>query len=433
MISVLLIGLFFVFMMAGLPVAISIMLATIVAMVTGGYDLMSLPQHMASSIKSIELMAIPFFILAAALMNVFGMTRRIFDFADAAVGWLRGGLAQANVLAGFIFAGISGAAVADAAALGAISMKEMPRAGYPAPFSAAVVISVSTLGPIIPPSIMMVVYAITADVSIARLFIAGFGPGILMAIALMILIWALTASGVVPSPAPTPFSWRRLGQATRTSILSLFAPVVILRGMVVGWVTPTEAGVLACVYAILIGILQREVTPRRLFEAFRDTVEGSALILYIIAVSSALSYVFVAEGTAAQLSELMASLSIGPVSFLLLANLLLLILGCLIETLPAMLLSVPLLLPTAKALGIDLVHLGVVVILNLIIGIMTPPMGIGLYILMAVSKVKFGELVRACLPFIFVLLVALLVITFVPQITLWLPNLLFPDPGALAK
>lgn len=426
MISVLLIGLFFLFMMVGLPVAIAIMLATVIAMLAGNYDLMALPQHMAASVKSIELMAIPFFILAANLMTAFGMTRRIFDFADAAIGWLRGGLAQANVLAGFIFSGISGAAVADAAALGAISMKEMPRAGYPAPFSAAVVISVSTLGPIIPPSIMMVVYAITADVSIARLFIAGLGPGLFIAGALIVLIWIMTATGAVPSPAPTRFSWGKLWRATRSSALALFAPIVILRGMTTGWVTPTEAGVLACFYALLVGIVQREVTLSRVFEAFRETVEGTALILYIIAVSSALSYVFVAEGTAAQLSELLASMSVGPVTFLLLSNALLLILGCVIETLPAMLLAVPLLLPTAKAMGIDLVHFGVIVIFNLLIGIMTPPMGIGLYILMAVSKVRFGDLVRACLPFIAVLFVALMILTFVPGITLWLPDLLMP-------
>ncbi|MFS8085593.1 MAG: TRAP transporter large permease subunit, partial [Acidobacteriota bacterium] len=180
MISTLTIGLFILFVLANIPVSAAIGLATIIGLLAGGYDLMTLPQHMAASVRSIELMAIPFFILAAALMNAMNITHRIFEFATALVGGWRGGLAYSNVIAGMIFSGISGAAVADAAALGSISMKEMPRAGYPAPFSAALVIAVSTLGPIIPPSIMMVIYAITANVSIGRLFIAGVGPGILI-------------------------------------------------------------------------------------------------------------------------------------------------------------------------------------------------------------------------------------------------------------
>jgi tripartite ATP-independent transporter DctM subunit len=244
-ISALLIGLFVFFMFVGLPVSVAIGLATAVAMLAGGYDLLSIPQQMAASVQSVELMAVPFFILAAGLMNAFGITRRIFDFAISLVGWLRGGLAHANVVAGAIFSGISGAAVADAAALGAISMKEMPRAGYSPYFAAATVIAVATLGPIIPPSIMMVVYAVVANVSIARLFLAGLGPGLLIAATLMVLIWLLGRSGRVRYPEPVAFSGRGLWEATKRASLALVAPLVILRGMAAGWTTPTEAGVLA--------------------------------------------------------------------------------------------------------------------------------------------------------------------------------------------
>jgi tripartite ATP-independent transporter DctM subunit len=428
-ISALLIGLFVLFMFLGLPVSAAIGLATAVAMLAGGYDLLSIPQQMAASVQSIELMAVPFFILAAGLMNAFGITRRIFDFALALVGALRGGLAHANVVAGTIFSGISGAAVADAAALGAISMKEMPRAGYSPYFAAAVVIAVATLGPIIPPSIMMVVYAVVANVSIARLFLAGLGPGLLIAAILMILIWLLGRTGRVRYPEPTAFSGRALWAATKRAALALVAPVVILRGMAAGWTTPTEAGVLAVFYSLAVGLVYREVTLARLRECLRETVESTALIMYIVAVSSALSWVFIAEGTAAELTELVTRHARDPLVFLLVANLMLLVMGCLIETLPAMLIAMPILLPAAKSLGVDLIHFGVVVIFNLIVGIMTPPMGIGLYILIAIGRLEFAPLVRASLPFIAALLVALALLTVFPAISLFLPDLLMgPAP-----
>lgn len=429
MISLIVFVLVLVLMALGMPIAMSLALATTLGMLVAGYDLLLIPQHMVSSVKGIELTAIPFFILAAALMNSLGVTRRIFDFAQALVGSLRGGLAHANVVAGFIFSGISGAAVADAAALASISSKEMPKAGYTPEFAAATVLAVSTLGPIIPPSIMMVVYAVTANVSIARLFVAGILPGVLIAAVLMLLIAFLTHTGRTPSPEPTRFSWRRLGRSTVGALLALFAPLVIMRGMATGWATPTEAGVLAVAYALFVGAVQRNLRWRTLTDALQETVEASALILYVIAVSSGLSYIFVAQGTAASLADLMTSLSIGPVSFLLISNLILLLLGCMIETLPAMLLAVPLLLPTALAVGVDPVHFGVLVIFNLLIGYMHPPMGIGLFILMAIAKVEFLPLVRATVPFIAVLLTALLLLTFVPAITLWLPDLLLPLPG----
>jgi tripartite ATP-independent transporter DctM subunit len=426
MISMLIIASVLGFMILGMPIAISLALATAIGMLAGGYDLILIPQQMVSAIKGIELTAIPFFILAAALMNQLGITRRIFDFAQALVGSLRGGLAHANVVAGIIFSGISGAAVADAAALAALSSKEMPKAGYQREFAAATVLAVSTLGPIIPPSIMMVVYAVTANVSVARLFVAGIVPGLLIAALLMLLISFLTYTGRTPSPEPSKFSLRTLGVATRGALLALFAPLVIMRGMASGWATPTEAAVLAVGYALFVGLLQRNLSFKVIVASLLETVEATALIMFVIAVSSGLSYVFVAEGSASKIAAVMTGMSIGHVSFLLIANLLLLVLGCLVETLPAMLLAVPLLLPTALALGVDPVHFGVVVIFNLLIGYMHPPMGVGLFILMAVAKVEFAPLVKATLPFLLVLGIALALLTFVPSLSLWLPDLLLP-------
>lgn len=426
MISALLVGLFLLFMLLRIPVSVAMALATIVAMLAGHYDLMMLPQRMAASTQSIELLAIPFFILSANLMGAFGITRDIFDFADALVGGIRGGLAQTNIIAGIIFSGISGAAVADAAALGAISLEEMPKAGYTRPFSAAVVVAVSTLGPMLPPSIMMIIYAVTAQVSIARMFLAGLLPALLIAVMLMALIYVMARFNLATCPEPKPFSLPRLVKAGKSAFFALLAPLVIIRGITAGLATPSEAGVVAVLYILLVALFQRRVTSSRLWTVMCRSIESTALIMFLIAVSTALSTVFVSEGTAGEVGTLISGWSRSPLVFLLIANAALMIIGAVVETLPAMLITVPVLLPTATALGIDPIHFGVIEILNLIIGIMTPPIGIGLYILMSLSGVKFGKLVIATIPFHLVLLVALAIVTFVPQLSMYLPNLLMP-------
>ena len=424
MISASIFILFMVFMAARLPVSMAIGLATMLSMIVGGYDLRSIPQVMSKSTQSVPLMAVPFFILAANLMNTLGMTQKIFDFAASVVGFMRGGLAQVNVLASMIFAGISGAAVADAAGLGTIEMRAMRQAGYNLGFSASVTIASSTIGPIIPPSIMMVIYAITANVSIARMFVAGLLPGLLIGLILMAAIYWQVASGRQECPPPVAFSRRRLLDTARDGLLSLIAPIIILWGMVGGVVTPTEAGVLAVGYSLVIGMVYRSCHLADLVAVLRSTVETTALIMYIVAVSSVMSWVMVNEGTAHHVSAWLAGVSDNPLVFLIVMNVFLLVVGCILETLPAMLITVPILLPTALALGIDPVHFGVIVIFNLLVGIMTPPMGIGLYILIAISGVGYGELVRASLPLLLTLIVSLLLITFIPPLTLYLPQLL---------
>ena len=424
MITALLFILFIAFMLLRVPVSMAIGLSVILSMLVGGYDIRSIPQIMSQTGQSFELMAVPFFILAANIMNAVGMTQRIFDFAASIVGSVRGGLAHVNVLASMIFAGISGAAVADAAGLGSIEMRAMRKAGYDLGFAASITISFSTIGPIIPPSIMMVIYAIIADVSIARMFVAGMVPGVLIGLVLMVMIYLMVVTGYRKCPPPVPFSLRRVLDTAQSGILSLIAPFIILWGMVSGVVTPTEAGVLAVGYSFLIGAIYRSYKLADLPKVLRETVETSALIMYLTAISSVMSWLIINEGTARDLSEWLSSISASPFFFLIMINVFLLIVGCILETLPAMLITVPILLPTAIELGIDPVHFGIIVIFNLLVGIITPPMGIGLYILIAISKVTYGELVRASMPFLLTLIVALLLITFLPPLTLYLPHLL---------
>ena len=424
MITALLFILFIAFMLLRVPVSMAIGLSVILSMLVGGYDIRSIPQIMSQTGQSFELMAVPFFILAANIMNAVGMTQRIFDFAASIVGSVRGGLAHVNVLASMIFAGISGAAVADAAGLGSIEMRAMRKAGYDLGFAASITISSSTIGPIIPPSIMMVIYAIIADVSIARMFVAGMVPGVLIGLVLMVMIYLMVVTGYRKCPPPVPFSLRRVLDTAQSGILSLIAPFIILWGMVSGVVTPTEAGVLAVGYSFLIGAIYRSYKLADLPKVLRETVETSALIMYLTAISSVMSWLIINEGTARDLSEWLSSISASPFFFLIMINVFLLIVGCILETLPAMLITVPILLPTAIELGIDPVHFGIIVIFNLLVGIITPPMGIGLYILIAISKVTYGELVRASMPFLLTLIVALLLITFLPPLTLYLPHLL---------
>ena len=419
MISAIMLGLFLVLMLSGFPVSIAIMLATIVGMLIGGYELLAVPQFMAAATKSSFLLAIPFFILAANMMNALGITQRIFNFATAIAGGLRGGLAQVNVVASMIFAGLSGAAVADAAGLGTIEIKAMKDGGYSLDFAAAVTLASATIGPIIPPSVMMLIYAIQADVSPAAMFLAGILPGCLIGLILMITIYFQVALGYQDFPPPIKFSMQRLIKTSKDGILSLLAPLIILWGMVSGVVTPTEAGVLAVFYSLLLGVIYRSFNWLVIRRALVDTVKTSSLILYIIAVSSVMSWVMVNEGTANDIAEWLGNITENPLILLVIINIFLLILG-----LPAMLIAVPVLLPAIDALGIDRVHFGIIVIFNLLIGIITPPMGIGLYILAAISEVKIDRLVIASLPYIVTLIIALLAITYIPILSLFLPEIL---------
>jgi tripartite ATP-independent transporter DctM subunit len=411
-------------MVLKLPVGVAIGLATYISYVVGGFDLIMIPQQMAVSTQSVPLLAIPFFLLAGILFNNLGITEKIFNFSRSIAGWITGGLAHVIILAEMILSGCSGTALSDAVGLGTVGIKAMKDEGFEVPFSAAVTVCASMLGPIIPPSVMMVIYAILANVSIAKLFLAGLLPGVVIGGLLMLQIYLRAKAGKIKCPPPTPWSLRIFLSTLKDGVIALLSPAIIIYGMVGGIVTPTEAGILACAYSVLIGIIFRTITIKGIKEALVETSIATALIMYIIAVSSAMGYVIIMEGTPMLVADWLSSISTNKWVILTIINIFLLILGCILETLPAMLITVPMFLPLIQKLQIDPIHFGIIVIFNLLIGMITPPMGIGLYVMTAITDVTFEEIVKASLPFLLSLLISLAILTFIPEVTLILPNLL---------
>ena len=428
MISIILIGGFLVLLMLGVPVSMSMALPTVICFLLGEYPLQNIPKVLATSVESFPLMAVPFFITAGNIMNATGVTDRIFNFAQSIVGHIKGGLAQVNVLASMIFAGITGAAVADCAGLGTMEMKAMTDRGYEKPFSAAVTIASSTIGPIIPPSVIMILYAIQAQVSIARMFLAGVLPGVLTGIILMIAIYIMVETKKVKCPVEPRQSILQVLRAFKNGVPALLAPVVILFGMVGGFVTPTEAGVLAIFYSVLIGIIFRDLRVRELPAVFVQSAQSTALILFLIAVASTMGWLIAIEGTPTLIANFLLSITTNKTLMLIIINVFLLLLGCVLEGIPALIITVPILLPITNGLGVDPIHFGVIICFNLVLGLATPPMGVSLYILVRIANISFESLVRAIMPLLVPLLVALLLITLFPKLSLFLPNLMM-GPG----
>jgi tripartite ATP-independent transporter DctM subunit len=379
---------------------------------------------MVNGVDSFPLLAIPFFILAGNLMNTAGITSRIFDFAKAAVGWMRGGLGHVNIGASVIFAGMSGAAVADAGGLGTIEIKAMRDAGYDLDFSVGVTAASSTIGPIIPPSLPMVIYGVVASASIGQLFAAGFIPGLLMALALMAMVaWYARRRNY---PRDAAFSIAGLGAAFGRAFLSLMTPVIIIGGILTGAFTPTEAAIAAVAYAMILGLfVYRTLTWRRMLRVSMDTIETTAVILLIVAAASIFAWILTSNRVTEQFAAVVLGLTDSRVLILLMITVLLLIVGCFMETIAAITILVPVLLPVVTKIGIDPVHFGVIMVLNLMIGLLTPPVGMVLYVLARVARIPFERCVAATAPFLIPLVLVLLLVTFVPQVTMWLPTLLY--------
>ncbi|MFN3687902.1 TRAP transporter large permease [Salinarimonas sp.] len=409
----------------GVPVGIALAGSSLLYILLAG----NLPDvvvihRMVNGIDSFPLLAVPFFILAGNLMNSAGITNRIFAFANALVGWMRGGLGHVNVGASVIFAGMSGAAVADAGGLGAIEIKAMKDAKYDADFAVGVTAASSTIGPIIPPSLPMVIYGVVAGASIGQLFAAGLIPGILMAVALMIMV--AYYARVRGYPRDQAFRWLVLARAFKGAFLSLMTPVIIVGGILFGIFTPTEAAIAACAYALVLGlVVYRTLSWQRFVRVTIDTIETTAVILFIVAGASIFSWILTSTRTAEAFAALILVISDNPILVLLLINLILIIVGCFLETVAAITILVPVLLPIAVQVGVDPVHFGVIMVLNLMIGLLTPPVGMVLYVLSRVAKVPFEKAVVATLPFLIPLVVVLMLVTFVPALTMWLPTLLY--------
>lgn len=410
------------------PVAMAIGAAVMMAFATSDFSdsFYIIPQQILDGVNKPSLAAVPFFIMAGNLMNVVGMTDRIFTFANALVGHFKAGLAQVNVLASMIFAGVSGAAVADCAGLGAIEIKAMRERGYKPEFAAAVTVCSAVVGPIIPPSIGLVIYAFLAQQSVERMFLAGVVPGVIIGASLMIFNRILAIRHDFPTQPKA--SRREVLRSGWDGILALIAPGIILGSILTGQVTATEAGVLACLYSLFLGYAYKTITLQRLMKALTETMTMTTVIMIIIGFSIAMGWLLAIEQVPQQLGEAIFSVTESRTVFLALVLVFVLLIGCVVEGVPVKLMLVPMLLPIVDTFGIDRVHFGIIFQLALLIGIATPPMGIGLYVMVEVGKVPFEKVAMAVLPFLIPLMLVLILITYVPQLTLWLPDLVLgPD------
>ncbi|TFF27200.1 TRAP transporter large permease [Jiella endophytica] len=417
-------GAFIGLILLRVPVSIAIGMATVLTFLTSDFSnaLQIIPQQMLEGVNKASLTAVPFFIMAGNLMNATGVTERIFAFANALVGHMKAGLAQVNVLSSMIFAGISGAAVADCAGLGAIEIKAMRESGYKADFAAAITVASSVIGPLIPPSVGLVIYAFLAQVSIERMFLAGLVPGILVGIALMIYVRIRASYEDFPTQPRATVS--EIVATTRHGFLALVAPAIILGSIMWGFVTATEAGVLACLYCIALGLWYRELTFAGFWKALTDTAMMTAVIMIIIAFSIAMGWLLAIDRVPQQLADATFALTDDKSVFLALLLVFIILVGCVVEGVPAKLILVPTLLPLIDGYGIDRVHFGIIIQLGLLIGIATPPMGIGLYIVAEVGRVRFERVTMAVLPMLLPLFAVLVLITYLPQIVTFLPDLI---------
>ena len=410
------------------PVSIAIGAAVLMTFLTSDFSdsLYIIPQQILEGVNKPSLAAVPFFIMAGNLMNVVGMTDRIFNFANSLVGHFKAGLAQVNVLSSMIFAGVSGAAVADCAGLGAIEIKAMKERGYKPEFAAAVTVCSAVVGPIIPPSIGLVIFAFLAQQSVERMFLAGMIPGIIIGLSLMMFNRLLAIKHNFPTQQKA--SPKEVISSAKDGILALVAPGIILGSILGGFVTATEAGVLACVYSIILGLFYKTLNFSNLWKALTDTMLMTSVIMIIIGFSIAMGWLLAIEQVPQMIGYSIFALTESKNVFLALLLVFIILVGCVVEGVPAKLLLVPMLLPVIDSFGIDRVHFGIIIQLGLLIGIATPPMGIGLYIMVEVGKVPFEKVSLAVLPFMIPLMLVLILLTYIPELTLWLPNLILgPD------
>jgi len=418
-----LVGVFLFLVVLGFPIAFSIGLTSALYLYLYEIPVITLAQKMITGIDTFALLAVPFFILAGNLMNTGGITRRLFRFATALIGHIPGGLGHANVIASIIFAGMSGAAIADAGGLGTIEIKAMKDEGFDTSFSAAITAASSTIGPIIPPSIPMVLYSAFSNTSVGKLFLAGVIPGLLMGGALMVQVYFISKRRRYPVHGG--LSWREVSVSFKEGFLPLITPVIILGGILGGIFSPTEAAVVASAYALLLGaFVYREIGVRDLFQILLGTVKTTSIVLFIISMAAIYGWLLAREQVPQTVARLMFSLSTDPNLVLAIILVFLLVVGCFLETTAALIILVPILVPAIMQLGIDPVHFGLVMVLNLMIGLITPPVGVVLYIVSDIARIPFEETVRATVPFLVPLVLVLLLVTFVPSVVMFLPNLL---------
>jgi tripartite ATP-independent transporter DctM subunit len=419
--AALLFGVFFLLVALSVPIGVSLGAAALVYLFVNQEAIISLAQRAVIGTNSFLLVAVPFFVLAGNLMNTGGITRRLFRFASALVGRLPGGLGHANVVANVIMAGMSGSAVADAAGLGTVQIPAMKEAGYDEDFSTGLTVAAATIGPIIPPSINMVVYAFLAEVSIGRMFLGGFVPGVFMAVSLMAMVYVYAVRRRYPKGPRMGI--REIATASLEAVPALLTPVLLLGGMFIGVFTPTEAAVVASVYALLLGWLwYRSIDLRGFYAACVGSLRITATTMFIMAMASVFAWALAREQIPQAAAGFVFSITENKVLVLLMVNIVLLIAGCVLDAVSALIILMPILLPIQKQLGVDPIHYGVMVVFNITLGNITPPVGMCLYVGSAVAQISLDRVVRATLPFLVPLLIVLAIITYVPQTVLLLPN-----------
>ena len=413
------------FLLIGLPVAVALGGSSLLYVaLTGDLPLLVVVHRMVNGIDSFPLLAVPFFIMAGNLMNSAGITDRIFNFAIAAVGWARGGLGHVNVFASIIFAGMSGTAVADAGGLGTIEIKAMRDARYPDSFSIGITAASSVIGPIIPPSLPLVIYGVMANTSVGQLFAAGILPGLLIAV--ILFGWVAVVARLKNFPRDSAFGWMRLARSSFRAILPLMTPVILIGGMKSGIFTPTEAAIAATVYALFLGLVAyRSLGWNRLVRVSMETIETTAIILLIVAGASIFGWLVTTTRISEEVAEGVLSITENKALVLLLINLLLLVVGCFLETIAAITILVPVLLPLITKIGVDPVQFGIIMTLNLVIGLLTPPVGLVIYTLARISNRSFEFTTAAIAPFLIPLFGALLVVTYWPGFVLLLPEVFY--------
>lgn len=460
----LLIGSFLLLLVIGAPVAVALAVSSLLYL--GVYDVapdIIAAQRMIAGVESFPLIAVPFFILAGNLMNIAGVTGRIYRFALSLVGWMKGGLAQVNIIGSVVFSGMSGTALADAAGIGTIEIKAMKDHGYPVEAAVGVTAASATLGPIFPPSLPFVIYGMMANASIGALFMAGILPGVVMTLLMMLTVYVFARRYGWGSD--TPFDLRQLGSASLeilivlafplvvwllvlagisvnlavliglaalialdwrydfSAVMALMTPVLLIGGMTMGWFTPTEAAVAAVIWSLFLGLVRyRTMTFKLLAKATFDTIETTASVLFIVTAASVFAWLLTVSQAAQLFADFIFSMTDNWWTFLILVNVLLLIVGAFLDTIAAITILVPILMPVAARYGVDPVHLGLIVTLNLMIGLLTPPVGMVLFVLARISKLSVEKTTMAILPWLIPLFVALLLITFIPAISLWLPT-----------
>ncbi|WP_136068965.1 TRAP transporter large permease [Modicisalibacter radicis] len=423
---ILLFCVFIALLLVGIPIAFSLGIASLTYLLIEGISLTIIPQRMYGGIDSFVLLCIPGFVLAGNLMNVGNITDHIVRFSNALMGHIRGGLGLANVGGSMIFGGISGTAVADAASIGSVMIPGMARAGYDKPFAAAVTAASSTVGPIIPPSVPMIIAGSLSGVSVGRMFLAGAIPGLLLGLAMMITVYILAVKRGYPKERRATF--RELVTEGRSAFWALLMTFIILYGIIGGFFTPTEASIVASLYAFVIGMfIYKGITWRNLPKIVVDTVLTSGSLMILVGLANLFGWILTSQQIPQMIADQILGFSENPLVVILILNLILLVVGTFMETIAALIILFPALLGVATGVGMDPVHFALMAVLNLMIGLTTPPLGVCLFIVAGIGKLPMLKVARAIVPFLICNLVVLLLVAYIPALSLWLPNLLLGE------